>query len=100
LDREFLAQIGKTEGISALKSLPIAMMLVATILSALTTVYDKYIIQQLGLPPAEIQAWSAIHRFLIAGLLLALMCLKNGHYQRLKWSVWIPLTGLSWVFAE
>lgn len=96
----FLSRIGKSEGISAMKSLPIALMLVATILSALTTVYDKYIVQQLGLPPAEIQAWSAIHRFFIAGLLLAIVCLKTGSYQRLIWSIWVPLTGLSWVFAE
>ncbi|MTH95629.1 DMT family transporter [Roseibium sp. RKSG952] len=95
-----LSQIGKSEGISALKSLPMAMMLVATVLSAMTTVYDKYIVQTVGLASAEIQAWSAIHRFLIAGLLLALFCFKTRTYQRLVWSIWIPLTGLSWVVAE
>ncbi|GAB4522862.1 MAG: hypothetical protein Tsb0019_24780 [Roseibium sp.] len=95
-----LSQIGKSEGISALKSLPMAMMLVATILSALTTVYDKYIVQQLGLPVADIQAWSAIHRFMIAGLVLALVVVKTRVRQPVVWSIWIPLTGLSWVLAE
>lgn len=95
-----LSGIGKSEGIISLKSLPMAMMLVATILSALTTVYDKYIVQQIGLPPAEIQAWSAIHRALIAGLLLVFFNLRTGSSQKLKWTIWIPLTGLSWVLAE
>jgi|GEM_PF-1622809 len=95
-----LSQVGKSEGISALKSLPMALMLVATILSALTTVYDKYIVQILGLPPAEIQAWSAIHRFFIAGVVLFIVYLKTRSSQQIVWSIWIPLTGFSWVLAE
>ncbi len=95
-----LSRIGKSEGISALRSLPLAMMLIATILSAMTTVYDKYIVQMIGLASGEIQAWSAIHRFLMAGVVFGFVAWKQEAVPSLQWSIWIPLTGLSWVIAE
>ena len=95
-----LSRVGKSEGLVVLKSTPMAMMLCATILSALATVYDKFIIQNLGLPIADVQAWSAIHRFLLAAIVFLVVSNAFSEVRKLRWSIWIPLTGLSWVFAE
>jgi len=95
-----LSQIGKKEGIRMLKSWPVLMMLAATILSAMTTVYDKFIVQNLGLPIYSIQAYSALHRCALAMLFFLVLSWKQRRIIPLRWSVYVPLVGLSWVGAE
>ena len=95
-----LAAIGKKEGIAIFKSLSLLMMLIATGLSSMATVFDKYIVQNLSLPIYEIQASSAIQRFLIASLLLFVVQFKRKSVAPFRWSLAIPLVGFSWVFAE
>ncbi|WP_143326029.1 EamA family transporter [Vandammella animalimorsus] len=96
----FLSQLGQAEGIRIMRSGPVLMMLLATILSAMTTVYDKFIIHELGISSVTVQAWSAIHRLLLSGLLLVWAGHNNPEIYNPKWSFWIPLVGLSWVAAE
>lgn len=95
-----LSQIGKKEGISVNRSLPVLMMLLATILSAMTTVYDKWLVQVLELRPNDIQAWSALHRCVVSGLIMLWFCRDGRGPFVPKWSIWIPLIGLAWVGAE
>jgi transporter family protein len=95
-----LSQIGKKEGIRLFKSRPALMMLAATILSALTTVYDKFILQSLALSIYTIQAYSALHRCLLATLLLFIFSLRKQRISPLKWSIFVPFVGISWVAAE
>ncbi|WP_282093642.1 EamA family transporter [Epibacterium ulvae] len=95
-----LSQIGKKEGISITCSTPILMMLVATLLSAMTTVYDKWLVQVLELKPNDIQAWSALHRCLLAGIIMWFFCRGGRSPMMPNWSFWIPLIGLAWVGAE
>lgn len=95
-----LSQIGKKEGIKALESWPVFMMLAATILSAMTTVYDKFIVQDLGLSIYSIQAYSAFHRCALALLFLLALSWKQRRIIPLRWSAYVPLVGLSWVGAE
>lgn len=96
----YLSQIGKKEGINTLRSIPMIMMLLATILSSLTTVYDKFIVQQMGISVFTIQAYSSIHRFIIAAALLAISIKFRKIRYHCKWSLYIPLVGVSWVLAE
>lgn len=96
----WLSQTGKKEGINTLRSLPVAMMLLATILSSLTTVFDKYIVHNLDISAYTIQAYSALYRFIFAaGFLSAFILLGRGSLRCL-WSLYIPLVGISWVIAE
>ncbi|MCJ8507439.1 DMT family transporter [Rhizobium lemnae] len=95
-----LSQIGKKEGVGMLKSSPVLMMLAATILSAITTVYDKFIVQNLGLPIYSIQAYSALHRCALALFLFLVLSWKQQRGLPLRWSAYVPLVGLSWVVAE
>lgn len=96
----FLSQVGKHEGIVLLRSTPMFFMLAATILSAITTVYDKYIVQQLGLPIYTIQAYSAEHRFFLALVFFFWVTVREKKIPSLRWSFYVPLVGLSWVGAE
>lgn len=95
-----LSQIGRKEGIRVLHSWPMFMMLAATILSAMTTVYDKFIVQSLNLPIYNIQAYSAVHRFILAGLIFAIASHKQKASLPIRWTLYVPLVGLSWVAAE
>ncbi len=95
----FLSTVGRSEGIHMLRSLPVFLMLAATILSAVTTVYDKYMVQTLEMPIYAVQAWSALHRCILALLMLAYIAWRGGRC-RLNWSLSVPLVGVSWVGAE
>lgn len=95
-----LSQIGKKEGIDAIKSKPVMMMLAATIFSAATTVYDKYLVQSIGLTAVSIQINSAIQRFLIALVIFYFYKKHSKIKTGTTWSLYIPLVGISWVVAE
>jgi drug/metabolite transporter (DMT)-like permease len=96
-----LAVAGKREGIVALRSMPIAMMIIATLLSALTTVYDKYLVQQLAVPILDIQFYSAFHRFFIAAAILIVAVSLNWRGSlSFQWRWDVALVGVSWVVAE
>ncbi|MCY1707767.1 DMT family transporter [Pannonibacter sp. SL95] len=95
-----LSLVGKKEGLRILRNWPVLMMLAATVLSAMTTVYDKFLVQTLGLPVYSIQAYSAFHRCALAMLVFLALSWKQRRIMRLRWSVYVPLVGLSWVGAE
>ncbi|PRA78294.1 hypothetical protein CQ054_22340 [Ochrobactrum sp. MYb29] len=94
-----LSQIGKSEGIHILRSRPMLLMAIATILSSLTTVYDKFVIHNLEQSIYTVQFYSSFYRLLISSSLLLLLLLINRNAS-VKWSIWIPLVGFSWVIAE
>ncbi|KSV75926.1 hypothetical protein N185_15890 [Sinorhizobium sp. GW3] len=94
-----LAVAGKKEGIKVIASGPMLMMLIATILSAMTTVYDKYIVQELETPLFAIQAYSAFQRCALAALVLWFVQ-PRGSVSDFQWSLSVPLVGVSWVVAE
>ena len=95
-----LSTVGASEGVSLLRGRPMLMMLVATLLSAMTTVYDKYIVHVLSMPIYTIQAYSALHQFLISFAMLLVIARLQPCILKLRLSVYIPLVGLSWVSAE
>lgn len=102
----FLSSVGKQEGIILVKNKAVFMMLVATALSVGTTVYDKYMVSSINLSIYSIQAYSAIHRCLLAFLILVIFGISSKKWslaetwRPAKWTIYIPLVGLSWVAAE
>jgi transporter family protein len=96
-----LSVIGRKEGIVVFRSTPVFLMLSATVLSAVTTVYDKYLVIQLQLPALELQAHSALQRFALSALVFVPYMLRKGSLGLgLRWSWAVPLVGISWVLAE
>ncbi len=55
------SRVGKREGIHFHRSRPVAMMIGATLLGAISSIYDKYLLQRVGIPPATVQAWFSIY---------------------------------------
>jgi len=66
----YFSLIGKREGISLQKNIWVICMLAATILSSANALYDKYILVQLDIDLASVQAYSALQRAAIACLLI------------------------------
>jgi drug/metabolite transporter (DMT)-like permease len=96
-----LSVVGRKEGIVVFRSMPVLLMLSATVLSAVTTVYDKYLVVRLGLPVLELQAHSAFQRFVLSVLVfIPYMLRRGGLGLGLTWSWAVPLVGISWVLAE
>jgi transporter family protein len=94
-----LAAVGRQEGIQFLRSRAIAFMLVATLISSLTTVFDKYAIQGLRMPMSDTQAWTALYRLICAGACwLALR--RHRDIPRPRMSLYVVLVGVSWVAGE
>ncbi len=59
----FLAfsRVGKTEGIHFHRDPWIGCMLAATLLGSLSALYDKFLLQTVGLSPATVQCWFSIY---------------------------------------
>lgn len=55
------SRVGRREGIHFHRSRPVAMMIAATLLGAASSIYDKYLLQQLAIPPTTVQAWFSIY---------------------------------------
>lgn len=55
------SRVGRREGIHFHRSRPVAMMIAATLLGAVSSIYDKFLLQSVAIPPATVQAWFSIY---------------------------------------
>lgn len=55
------SRVGRREGIHFHRSRPVAMMIAATLLGAVSSIYDKFLLQRVDIPPATVQAWFSIY---------------------------------------
>lgn len=92
--------IGKEEDVFRNEPMGLLMMLGATLLAGGVTVYDKFLVQVLQQSVFNVQAWSAVHRLLLASLLLLLLHRGARGFRIQKWQLSIFLLGCSWVIAE
>ena len=53
--------VGLREGVSFRRDRGVALMVAATILGALSSIYDKYLLQTIEIPPSTVQAWFSIY---------------------------------------
>lgn len=92
--------VGKLEGIHFRKDKWIACMFAATVLAALSAVYDKYLLQNVGLAPSTVQAWFSV--FLVIYMVPFYILWLRGSWARAdfvwRWS--IPLIGLLLLAAD
>ncbi|MGB9366048.1 MAG: DMT family transporter [Xanthobacteraceae bacterium] len=94
------AVIGRREGLTIRSVRALLFMLGATLLSSLTTVYDKALVQRLSLDVLSLQLYSALHRFIFSAAIAWFFYLFTARWQPLRWSWSIPLVGIAWVGAE
>lgn len=55
------SRVGALEGIRFARDRWIGCMVAATMLGALSSIYDKVLLQQIGIPPGTLQAWFTIY---------------------------------------
>jgi len=92
--------IGRREGLTTDSVKAMGFMLAATLLSSLTTVYDKMLVRRFAMSVPSIQLYSAIHRFAFSLVAACIILTATGGWRPLRWSWAIPLVGLTWVGAE
>ena len=92
--------VGKLEGIHFVRNRWVWFMVIATLLGATSSLYDKYLLQRLRLAPSTVQAWFSLYLVLI--LLPTYFLWRRGIWatSRFTWRWSIPLIGISLLFAD
>ncbi|TWT81089.1 EamA-like transporter family protein [Planctomycetes bacterium CA13] len=82
--------VGLREGVSFRRDRGVAMMIVATILGALSSIYDKFLLQSVGITPSTVQAWFSV--YLVPVMIPMAVSWSRNHRERtpFQWR-WINL---------
>ena len=96
----FISRIGHKEGFSLKSSLWLWLMMGATIMGAVSSLYDKFIIHNLHFQPLQVQAWYSFYQMLIMGLTVALLKRKQLDPVKFEWRWTIPLISLFLTVAD
>lgn len=91
--------VGRKEGIHFVRNKSVFLMIAATLLGASSALYDKYLLQDAGLAPGEVQAWFSIYT---AVLMVPPMMLwmRKGNRGSFEWRWSIPWIGLTLLMAD
>lgn len=92
--------VGKLEGIHFHRDKWVACIVAATLLGAISSIYDKYLLQVVGIDPATLQAWFSIDLVLV--MLPFYLMWRRGVWSRsvFRWSWAIPMIGLLLLAAD
>lgn len=92
--------LGKLEGIRFHRDKWVGYMLIATLLGACSALYDKYLLQHVGLRPANVQAWFSV--YLVVVMLPFYLGWQKGLWPRgqFEWRWTIPLIGILLLIAD
>jgi len=91
---------GKLEGISFRHTRAMHLILLGTLLGAGSALYDKYLLNTLGIPHRTVQFWFSVDLVVIlgAGCLVRSLCFGKKHKFIWRWT--IPLTGILLIAAD
>lgn len=95
----FISRIGSKEGFSLKHSKWIWMSIGATVLGAVSALYDKYLLK--SYTPLDVQAWYSLYQAII--MTIAIIILReSGHKEgdRFKWRWTIPCIALFLTIAD
>jgi len=92
--------VGKREGIHFHRDVWIGLMVLSSMLSAGSALYDKFLFQTVGLSPPTVQAWFSI--YLVVYITPFVLLWKRGSWARssFHWRWSIPLVGLLLLVAD
>lgn len=74
-----ISKVGSQEGFSFKHSKWLWMSIGATFLGAVSALYDKYLLNTIGLQPLMVQSWYSLYQLLMMGL--AVLILRKAHRQ-------------------
>jgi len=93
--------IGREEGVHFHRSKWILFIFLATFIGTFSTLYDKYLFQQLGYTPMLVQFWFAFYNVVLLGLFTAVFWWpRRAAFTRFEWRWSIPLIGLFLVASD
>lgn len=94
-----ISRIGGKEGFSLRHSRWIWMSIGATLLGAVSALYDKYLLKSYA--PLEVQSWYSLYQCIIMVCVLsALRCRNSGAVDRFQWRWTIPCIALFLTVAD
>ncbi|TWU56638.1 EamA-like transporter family protein [Rubripirellula tenax] len=94
------SRIGKREGIHFHRSKAVALMVVATLLGAISAIYDKYLLQTVAIPPATVQAWFSIYLVPVMMPLAIRWYFVDRTRKPFQWKWSIPLIAIFLLVAD
>ena len=92
--------VGSLEGIHFHRDKWVAFMVIATLVGACSSIYDKYLLQSVKIDPPTLQAWFSIDLVLV--MLPFYLLWRRGVWRRtdFHWSWAIPLIGVLLLAAD
>lgn len=92
--------VGKLEGIRFHKDKWVGYMIIATLIGACSAIYDKFLLQNVQLDAATVQAWFSI--YLVVVMLPFYLMWLRGFWPRgnFHWRFSIPLIGIFLLLAD
>ncbi len=94
------SKIGKREGIHFHRSRPVSLMIAATLLGSISAIYDKYLLQSVGIPPSTVQAWFSIYLVPVMMPLAIRWYLIDRTSKPFRWRWSIPLIAVFLLTAD
>lgn len=93
--------IGREEGVHFHRSKWVLFIFLATFIGTFSTLYDKYLLQQLGYTPMLVQFWFAFYNVVLLGLFTAIFWWpRRAAFTPFEWRWSIPLIGLLLITAD
>ena len=98
----FFSVLGKLEGISFRGNRGVHLILLGTLLGAVSALYDKYLLNVIRIPRDTVQLWFSIDIAVLLGVayLLCLLLLRKKVQRKFQWRWSIPLTGILLIVAD
>lgn len=95
----FISSVGKREGFSIKHNRWIWLMFGATIMGAVSGLYDKYLLRSLR--PMEVQAWYSLYQCVIMGITIAILKRsRHGDHTPFHWRWTIPCIAIFLTIAD
>lgn len=92
--------VGKLEGIHFYRDKWVYFMIAATLIGACSAIYDKFLLQNVEIRPATVQAWFSIYLVVVMLPFYALWLRGAWPRGRFEWRWSIPLIGLLLLAAD
>lgn len=91
--------VGRKEGIHFHRDKGVFLMIGATVLGALSALYDKFLLQSAAIAPSAVQAWFTIYLALLLGPAV-LVSRRSADRRPFRWHWAVPVIGLSLLAAD
>lgn len=92
--------LGRVEGIVIHRDKWFACLILATLLGAVSAIYDKYLLQSLGLGVATLQFWFSIYLAVVLFPFVLIWRLALKDRGRFEWRWMIPVVGIALLIAD